>query len=44
MFTAAVYNSSLDERSQVNEVMMTVSANDPDGDTVTYSLKVMYII
>lgn len=43
VFTSPMYNASLDERLQVNELVVTVTANDPDGDSVTYSIKVRVI-
>ena len=41
-FTSPVYNRSLVENIGVNELVTTVTANDPDGDDITYSIMICY--
>lgn len=39
-FSSPVYNASITENVNIGEIVKTVSANDPDGDSITYSIKV----
>ena len=43
-FTSPVYNRSLVENIGVNELVTTVTANDPDGDDITYSIMVCFLL
>ena len=41
-FTSPVYNRSLVENIGVNELVTT--ANDPDGDDITYSIMICFLL
>lgn len=41
-FSAPVYNVTLIETIQIGKIVTLVSATDPDGDTITYSIKVSH--
>ena len=41
-FTSPVYNRSLVENIGGNELVTTVTANDPNGDDITYRIMVCF--